>query len=125
MIFGDAGNDLLAGNEDADTLEGGDGSDTLFGDAGADLLVGGNGLDILVGGEGNDSFFVTLGQDTDGIIDFQPDNDILLLADSISFDDLTITQNEAKTDIFFTETNELLAVLIDTDASSINESNFG
>ena len=123
LIFGDAGNDLLAGNEEADTLEGGDGSDTLFGDGGADILVGGNGLDILVGGDGNDSFFVTSGQDTDGIIDFQPDNDILLLADNINFDDLTITHNNENTDIFLTATSELLTVLIDTDASNINEFN--
>ena len=123
-IFGDAGNDLLAGNEDRDTLEGGNGSDTLFGDAGADILVGGDGIDILIGGDGNDSFFVTSGQDTDGIIDFRAGNDMLMLAGDLDFADLTIAQNETKTDIILTETDELLAVLIDTDASSINEFNF-
>ena len=124
LIFGDAGNDEIAGNQGGDTLEGGSGSDTLFGDEGRDVLVGGAGLDILIGGGAADSFVIASGEDTDGIIDFEQRRDKLLLSEGLSFSGLTLNQNNEDVDIVLTETNELLAVLIDTDVNNLGESNF-
>ena len=124
LIFGDAGNDEIAGNQGGDTLEGGSGSDTLFGDRGRDVLVGGMGLDILIGGGASDSFVIASGKDTDGIIDFEPRKDKLLLSEELSFSGLTLTQNNEDVDIILAETNELLAVLIDTDVNNVRESDF-
>ncbi len=64
MIFGQAGNDTLAGGDGNDVLAGGDGNDTLAGNAGRDLLIGGTGADNLNGGVGDD----------------------ILVADSVAFD---------------------------------------
>ena len=124
LIFGDAGNDEIAGNQGGDTLEGGSGSDTLFGDEGRDVLVGGAGFDILVGGGSSDSFVIASGQDTDGIIDFEPRRDKLLLSEGLSFGGLTLNQNNEDVDIVLSETDELLAVLIDTNVNNLGKSNF-
>ena len=45
IIFGGAGNDLMAARDGNDSLYGGSGNDTLFGGAGADRLDGGAGVD--------------------------------------------------------------------------------
>lgn len=70
-IFGGAGDDLLHGGQDGDTLEGGAGADTLSGDRGDDLLVG---------GAGADRFVFAPGQGKDRILDFDPDEDRIVLA---------------------------------------------
>jgi Ca2+-binding RTX toxin-like protein len=54
IIYGQAGNDTLIGNEKTDSLYGGSGDDTLQGGNGNDFLFGGSGLDKLQGGLGND-----------------------------------------------------------------------
>ena len=124
LIFGGDGHDLIAGNEDADILEGGNGSDTLFGDEEGDILVGGNGHDILIGGSGADKFTIVSGRDTDGIIDFNPGEDVLRLSEGLRFESLNLQQNSSDTDLIVTDTHELIAVLIDTDINSISESDF-
>ncbi len=62
-LYGEAGNDLLFGDNFAlvsgdeggdDWLEGGTGSDTLYGQAGNDNMFGGLDVDHLFGGDGND-----------------------------------------------------------------------
>ncbi|HZX86290.1 MAG TPA: calcium-binding protein [Reyranella sp.] len=69
VVFGQAGNDMLAldesngalppvhmfGGAGNDTLVGGSGGDLLFGQAGNDTLVGKGGNDFLFGGAGNDT----------------------------------------------------------------------
>lgn len=41
FLFGEAGDDLIVGNDGADYLDGGSGMDQLFGHAGNDVLDGG------------------------------------------------------------------------------------
>ncbi|MDF1588649.1 MAG: putative Ig domain-containing protein [Gammaproteobacteria bacterium] len=53
-LFGEAGDDLLAGNAGNDWLSGGIGDDKLAGNAGNDTLSGGDGNDTLIAGEGDD-----------------------------------------------------------------------
>jgi Ca2+-binding RTX toxin-like protein len=55
IMFGDAGNDTLNGNN---------GNDRLFGDSGNDRLNGGDGVDFLYGGEGNDDLSGGIGNDS-------------------------------------------------------------
>ncbi|MFT3974246.1 MAG: hypothetical protein QM699_12580 [Amaricoccus sp.] len=59
-VFGQAGDDLIAGGAGAENLSGGSGDDTITGGAGADRLTGATGADHLSGGVGDDVFrFVT------------------------------------------------------------------
>lgn len=54
-MWGEAGNDSLAGGDGVDRLQGGLGNDTLAGDELADELLGGAGSDRLEGGGGLDT----------------------------------------------------------------------
>jgi Ca2+-binding RTX toxin-like protein len=56
LIYGEAGNDTIAGGSGADVIYGGDGADSLTGNAGDDLLFGEAGADRLYGGTGFDTF---------------------------------------------------------------------
>jgi len=71
-LYGEAGNDVLAGGGGDDRLFGGDGNDQLAGGPGNDLLVGGNGNDsltdaaganVLIGGSGADRLTGGKGED--------------------------------------------------------------
>lgn len=62
-LYGEGGNDILAGGSGDDLLDGGLGDDTLWGMAGVDVLHGGENNDILVGGAGNDQVFGDAGND--------------------------------------------------------------
>ena len=62
MLYGEAGTDLLHGDEDRNTVFGGNGDDTLFSIADP----GGYG-ENLKGGEGNDTFNTADGDDRDKI----------------------------------------------------------
>ena len=53
-VFGEAGNDALAGGNAGDKLDGGTENDTLTGNGGGDTLLGQDGNDTLNGGLGND-----------------------------------------------------------------------
>jgi serralysin len=53
-VFGESGNDTLAGGDAADILDGGSDDDVLAGRGGDDDLSGGTGNDLLLGGAGND-----------------------------------------------------------------------
>ncbi|WP_308516304.1 FG-GAP-like repeat-containing protein [Sphingomonas flavescens] len=48
-LYGDAGNDIIAGGNGDDYLDGGEGDDDVKGGPGADLLHGGSGNDVLRG----------------------------------------------------------------------------
>ncbi len=90
VVRGGAGNDLVRGYRDNDTLEGGIGDDVLKGGRGNDILSGGDGDDTLIGGLDADSFVFRFGEDgTDSIVDFEGDEDTLVLVgfatNSISF----------------------------------------
>ena len=99
ILNGSAGNDYLFGNGGADTLRGNGGDDQLFGGLGDDRLMGGHGNDGLVGGNGSDRLSGGLGSDVfmvealdgiDRVYDFTDGEDLLSLAPTLSFDQLTI-----------------------------------
>ncbi len=54
ILYGDAGNDKLQGNNSNNVLIGGDGDDVLIGGSGRDVLLGGFGKDKLDGKGGED-----------------------------------------------------------------------
>ncbi|MCU0800319.1 MAG: Hint domain-containing protein [Rhodobacteraceae bacterium] len=56
-LLGQESNDTLSGGDGNDTLDGGVFNDTLFGGAGADRLIGGDGSDVMDGGTGADTLF--------------------------------------------------------------------
>ena len=116
LLIGGNDNDVLNGGRGQDTLEGSDGDDTLNGNRGRDVLIGGNGNDVLDGGRGQDTFVIASGQGTDTIEDFG--NDIIGLADGLSFSDLTFSGS----DILLGE--EILATLSGVDATTLTESDF-
>jgi Ca2+-binding RTX toxin-like protein len=77
--------DRLIGTNANDFLVGLEGNDTLIGGAGDDILVGGLGSDILRGGAGSDIFiFNNLNEQTDQIIDFNVEQDQLLLTNLLA-----------------------------------------
>ena len=56
-LYGQDGNDTLAGGAGNDLINGGAGDDTLIGSEGADRLFGASGMDSLYGGFGDDSLY--------------------------------------------------------------------
>ena len=83
FLFGEAGDDLIVGNDGADYLDGGSGKDQLFGHAGNDVLdggteddtlAGGDGQDILLGGDQNDTLY---GEQQDDVLIGGSGNDVL------------------------------------------------
>jgi VCBS repeat-containing protein len=83
-LFGGLGNDKLNGGDGNDVLFGDLGNDTLNGGAGRDELFGGLGDDILTGGTGADLFHFGRAGGSDTIMDFNTDDDRIILDDNIS-----------------------------------------
>ncbi|WP_319004535.1 S8 family serine peptidase [Methylobacillus caricis] len=63
-ISGQAGDDIIFGNDEDNTIEGGEGDDLLFGLLGNDMIYGDAGDDYLSGDEGNDTLYGGSGNDT-------------------------------------------------------------
>ncbi|MEM9272434.1 MAG: carbohydrate-binding protein [Cyanobacteria bacterium P01_F01_bin.143] len=135
ILFGQGDNDYLVGGDGNDTLNGGTGDDQLFGEAGDDRLIGGDGddtlngglgRDLLFGGAGSDRFLLVSGVtgDRDIIRDYEDGLDRLVLTGDLSFNDLTIVQSNANTQIRETATNQILAVINNIDASNIDQHDF-
>jgi glycerophosphoryl diester phosphodiesterase len=93
LLYGGLGNDRLYGQGGNDALNSDQGDDQLFGDAGNDLLVGGDGFDTLTGGEGRDTFAIASRQGDDTITDFRLGEDFLMMTGTLTFEDLTFTQD--------------------------------
>ena len=141
-LFGNSGNDSLVGNQGSDTLNGGNGSDNLngsegndelFGDSGRDFLVGnsgndfidgGNGSDTLVGGLGEDRFVIAVQNGADNIIDYIDGTDSFVLADGLSFEQLSIVERNNSTEIRLADNNQLLTKVSLVSAEVISESDF-
>lgn len=122
VINGGDGDDRLFGGEDNDTLLGGSGQDRLFGEAGDDLLDGGAGDNTLNGGSGSDIFVVsTEGKNT--IVDFEDGQDLLKLVGGLTFESLSIFNQNGDTWIT-TNNNQPLAFLTGVDASLITAADF-
>ena len=138
LLYGDAGDDSIYGGQQNDTLCGGDGNDFLRGDRDHDLIHGGAGNDIIFGGQGNDTIFGGDGDDTlsgdlgndlisgglgrdvfiltpgrgfNTITDFTPGEDLLALADGLTFEQLIINQDTSAALISVLNTGEILAQL--------------
>ena len=120
-MFGQSGDDLLAGAGGNDRLDGGFNNDQLFGNQGDDVLNGGDGDDVLTGGAGNDQFTGGAGSDRhvagsglDVLTDFQsgPGGDVLDLR-IFGFADLDAV-------LAITSNNALGAVVQISDGDTIN-----
>lgn len=129
-INGGAGDDRILGENGDDLLEGGDGNDLIFGGNGLDTLAGLEGFDTLNGGAEADFFVLIPNTERDLIADFQKGEDKLILFPTLRFDSpltfeqLSINQENNSTVISVAETNETLAVLDGVAASSIDSSDF-
>ena len=110
-LSGGSGDDRIGGKGGNDELFGDEGEDTLWGDAGDDLLDGGLGNDLLFGGPGSDRFVLTPGYGTDVIADFEVGIDSLILAGSLSVEQLGMTQQGGGVEITLSETDEVLAMV--------------
>ncbi|NEP14720.1 MAG: hypothetical protein F6K14_31900 [Symploca sp. SIO2C1] len=125
ILQGGAGEDMLLGNQGQDIMNGGNGNDFLIGGAGDDILDGGTGNDSLFGGSGADQFFLTSGQGTDMIFDFEDGTDLFFLGGGLTFGQLEITQsNIATTSISIQSSGEHLVSLIGVQSSQITAADF-
>jgi Ca2+-binding RTX toxin-like protein len=131
IVSGDADNDFLYGNQGDDTLDGGDGDDVLWGGNGNDILIGGNGNDWLlgdlgddtmIGGAGSDRFVIRPNAGTDLIVDFTDGEDLIGLAEGLTFENLTLTQGNTGTLIY--AGNNLLATINGVDVSLMGQEDF-
>lgn len=75
IVFGNQGDDVIAGLGGNDTIQGGKDRDVIFGDEGDDVLNGNIGQDSVLGGVGND--LIRGGKDAD-ILNGQSGNDTLI-----------------------------------------------
>ena len=132
-LFGGDGKDTLFGRVGDDSLDGGLGNDFLYGGAGNDFLDGGLGNDKLTGGGGNDVFGLTFGDTNNVIKDYIDGSDKLALELSsftnntvldVFNNELTISQNGSKSEIYTNSGNDLLASLDNVDASNLTVEDF-
>lgn len=122
-LYGGEGYDILRGGNHHDWLHGGDGYDTLYGDAGNDRIYGGKGDDILYGGEGYDKFYLAPDTGYDVIKDFNVEQDYIVLAGELTYENIQLTQLGSSTAI---STNDRpLAILVDVNVAHLTEDNFG
>ena len=124
-LNGNLGNDSLSGGIGDDTAYGGQGDDLIDGGAGSDVLYGNLGNDTLIGGNGTDYFAIQAGfaaVDADVAIDFTDGDDLIGLADGLTFADLSITGSNGNT--LISSNNELLLTLTGIDVSLINNADF-
>jgi Ca2+-binding RTX toxin-like protein len=121
-LAGNQGRDLLSGGGGNDVLKGGRGRDVLDGGDGNDLLVGGLGNDILIGGWGSDTFRFREGSGQDAIIDFDPDEDRLVILGLENADSISITESGNDVLICFGTSDSIL--LLETGMSDLTDSNF-
>ena len=127
IIYGGAGDDRIGGKSGDDSLYGDAGDDRIWGDDGDDLLWGGKGDDTLTGddasgGSGSDTFVLAFGDGTDTITDFEVGTDLIGLFGTLSFGQLSISQDNQDALIEFG--NETLAILLEVEAEALTESSF-
>ncbi len=122
LLDGNVGNDILNGGEGDDTVDGGEGNDELTGDAGDDLLLGAEGNDTVTGGEGRDRFVVTPGSGSDVVTDFSDGEDMIVLDEGLTFEQLNMIQENDSTVIRLN--SEVLATLVGVNISLITADDF-
>ncbi|WP_413162054.1 cadherin domain-containing protein [Capilliphycus salinus ALCB114379] len=121
-VSGNQGNDTLYGDLGNDVVDGSEGNDLIFGGEGNDILIGAGGNDTLTGNEGRDRFFLGIGNGSDLITDFTDSQDLLVLDEDLTFDDLNIVEQNGSTLIQFGQ--ELLATLENVNPSLITADDF-
>ncbi|MCT7956023.1 calcium-binding protein, partial [Laspinema palackyanum] len=122
FLYGNQGNDTLIGGDGDEVLSGGKDDDLLIGGAGNDWLFGDLGNDLLIGGAGDDRFIIRKDAGVDWIVDFTDGEDLIGLAEGLTWDDLTFIQGNNSTSIYAGD--ELLAILNEVDISLINQDDF-
>ena len=123
-ITGSPKNEVISGGGGKDILQGRGGNDYLYGDNGKDWLVGGPGRDVLSGGNGADTFVLQQGRGLDIIADFQDGQDVFKLRSRLTFEQLSIAQVNNDTQITIVNSGEVLATVLDTNASVIGAEDF-
>ena len=132
-IEGGNGNDIIFGNTGSDTILGGNGEDIIFagkdddlvsGGTGNDFITGDEGNDTLLGGNGRDRFLFVEGSGTDLIADYEDGQDLFVLGEGLTFDQLTISQISGLTQIQVTSTDEVLATLPGIAVGDIGQEDF-
>ncbi len=124
-ILGQEGNDVLWGGIGNDSLSGGVDDDLLYGGPGNDVIDSGLGHDIMKGDAGSDHFIISgLAAERDIILDYQDGVDLLQLTDGLTFSGITVNQTGHYTEINDALTHETYAILLGTNASHINASDF-
>ncbi len=115
-IKGEGGNDTLLGSQMSDSIRGGNGSDFLSGSSGNDTLIGNSGADVFV---------LESAAGMDMIKDFEDGIDSFGLA-SLSFGDLSISNNQAGTAVLIADTsnNQVLATVNNVTAADITAQDF-
>ncbi|WP_419785843.1 calcium-binding protein [Pseudodesulfovibrio sp.] len=118
-LHGGHGNDVLYGSTDGSVMDGGGGHDSVEGGGSADVLIGGSGDDTLDGGGGDDTLYgdgqegsdndwdvFVFGADDghDTIMDFDPENDHIMLRDIESRDQIAVEQATGSTFIVYGDT---------------------
>ncbi|MGB3401418.1 MAG: transporter substrate-binding domain-containing protein, partial [Microcoleaceae cyanobacterium] len=121
-VWGNAGNDWLNGNPGNDRINGGDGDDELYGGQGDDLLVGGMGNNTVTGGVGEDQFVLTSGLSSNIITDFTDGEDMIVLEEGLTFEQLTIEPTANATVVKLGE--QVLATLNGVDVSLVTADDF-
>lgn len=128
-IVGTRRNDRLGGTAQDDLIRGLKGNDRLNGKGGNDILVGGQGDDLMRGGAGDDIFRGGQGKDTcilnggfDTIQSFADGEDKLKLIGSLTFSNLTITQQG--NDTLIRVGDNPLALITGTNFSLITAADF-
>ncbi|MEG4845615.1 S8 family serine peptidase [Microcoleus sp. F10-C6] len=132
-LFGSNGEDILFGNRGQDSLSGGEGNDSLYGGQASDILLGGNGSDFLsgengddslIGGNGSDRFLISANSGSDIILDFEAGIDFFVLAENLTFSQLSILPSNSAALISLAATGEILAAINGVTANQITLANF-
>lgn len=137
-LFGGAGDDRIFAAEGNNTIDAGDGNNTVYGGSGNDVITSGSGDDVIYAAEGNntidagagenviysgsgrDRFFLNLGSGSTRIVNFNPDQDRLVMQPGLSFSQFAVTPSSAGdrfTQIRFASTGDLVATLNDVNAA--------
>ncbi|MEL7039477.1 MAG: TIGR03118 family protein, partial [Cyanobacteria bacterium J06592_8] len=129
-ITAGAGNDTVHGGGGNNTIDVGEGDNLINSvvvDGGFLFSIGNN---TIITGNGADIFQLAPGEGIATIVNFDDSDRFELrgyrsdFSSAIDFSDLTISQVEADTVIQLTATEDVLAVLLNTDATTLDESYF-
>jgi Ca2+-binding RTX toxin-like protein len=123
--YGGLGNDFVRGGNDNDQIFGEQHNDLLIGNNGDDIISGGAGINLVSGGNGSDRFVLEPGGLTT-ILDFELGEDLLVLGENLTFDQLTLVPDlfGTSTGIQITETGEQIATLTFVPVEQLGEANF-